>query len=72
MSTCSATPSASGQIKAHLQPAVIMDIARLQRDHQFSFPYQLESSAAEIFPDFSEQQIEEAVDHCLTMLRRMA
>jgi len=72
MNTCSTTPAATNQTKAHLQPAVIMDIARIQRDHQFSFPYQLESAVAEVFPDFTEQQVEEAVDHCLAMLRRMA
>lgn len=58
--------------KPHLDPKVIMDIARMQRDHQFSFPYELEAAAAEVFPDFSEQQIEEAVNHCLEMINRFA
>jgi hypothetical protein len=58
--------------KPHLDPNVIMNIARLQRDHQFRMPYQLEGAAQELFPDFTEQQIEEAVNHCLSMIKRFA
>lgn len=58
--------------KPHLDPSVIMNIARLQRDHQFSMPYQLEDAAEELFPELTEQQIEEAVNHCLAMIKRFA
>ena len=58
--------------KPHLEPNVIMNIARLQRDHQFNMPYQLEDAAEQLFPELTEQQIEEAVNHCLTMIKRFA
>lgn len=73
MSTNRPTPSPiQADAQPHLNPQVIMDIARMQRDQQFSFPYELEAAAAEVFPDFSEQQIEQAVEHCLKMITRFA
>lgn len=73
MSTNRPAPSLlQANSKPHLNPQVIMDIARMQRDHQFNFPHELEAAAAEVFPDFSEQQIEEAVNNCLEMINRFA